>query len=139
MKYKLRRCVWEITLACCFNCRYCGSRAGQARENELDTDECLKVADELIKLGCIRVSLIGGEVFMRRDWKEIVMRLTRGGVAVNIITNGYLFNEKILDVLRSSGIESISVRYTINTDSPAVLSVYQIPYPHLRVPVFPQV
>ncbi len=109
MKYKLRRCVWEITLACCFNCRYCGSRAGQARENELDTDECLKVADELIKLGCIRVSLIGGEVFMRRDWKEIVMRLTRGGVAVNIITNGYLFNEKILDVLRSSGIESISV------------------------------
>ena len=26
MKFKLRRCVWEITLACCFSCKYCGSR-----------------------------------------------------------------------------------------------------------------
>ena len=48
MTYKLRRCVWEITLACCFKCKYCGSRAGHARENELTTEECLKVADELV-------------------------------------------------------------------------------------------
>lgn len=109
MEYRLTRCVWEITLACCFNCRYCGSRAGRARENELDTDECLRVADELINLGCRRVSLIGGEVFMRRDWKEIAGRLTSGGIAVNIITNGFLFNDNILNELRSTGLESVSV------------------------------
>ena len=109
MTYKLRRCVWEITLACCFKCKYCGSRAGRARENELSTEECLKVADELIALGCKRVSMIGGEVFMRRDWKEIVTRLTSGGVAVNIITNGFLFSESILEDLRTANIESVSV------------------------------
>lgn len=109
MKYKLTRCVWEITLACCFNCRYCGSRAGRARESELTTSECLRVADELIELGCKRVSVIGGEVFMRRDWKDIVMRLTSGGIDVNIITNGFLFNEKIINDLKDSGIESVSV------------------------------
>ena len=99
MKYKLTRCVWEITLACCFNCRYCGSRAGHARENELTGEECLRVADELIALGCRRVSLIGGEVFMRRGWQDIVGRLTDGGAAVNIITNGFLFNDAILSDL----------------------------------------
>ena len=109
MKYKLTRCVWEITLACCFNCRYCGSRAGHARENELTGEECLRVADELIALGCRRVSLIGGEVFMRRGWQDIVGRLTDGGAAVNIITNGFLFNDAILSDLKTPGIESVSV------------------------------
>ena len=109
MNYRLTRCVWEITLACCFACRYCGSKAGKARENELSTAECLRVADELIALGCRRVSLIGGEVFLRRDWKEIVGRLTGGGVAVNLITNGFLFSSRVLDDLKSLCIESVSV------------------------------
>ena len=38
-KFRLKTCVWEITLACCFSCKYCGSRAGKARENELTTEE----------------------------------------------------------------------------------------------------
>ena len=109
MKFKLRRCVWEITLACCFSCKYCGSRGGRAREGELSTEECLNVADRLAELGCRRVSLIGGEVFMRKDWKEITARLTKNGIRVNIITNGFLFSDNLIDDLREVGIESVSV------------------------------
>ena len=109
MTYHLTKCVWEITLACCFNCRYCGSRAGKARENELTTEECLRVAGELIDIGCRRVSVIGGEVFMRDDWRNIVSCLSGGGISVNIITNGFLFNDRLLRELRSCGIESVSV------------------------------
>ena len=107
--YNLRMCVWEITLACCFSCRYCGSRGGRARENELDTEECLRVADELRELGCRRVSLIGGEVFMRRDWKTIAGRLTDNGIAVNIITNGFIFRESLIRDLKDVNVESVSV------------------------------
>lgn len=109
MKFKLRRCVWEITLACCFSCKYCGSGGGRAREGELSTEECLNVADQLAELGCRRVSMIGGEVFMRKDWKEIAGRLTTNGIRVNIITNGFLFSENLIDDLRETGIESVSV------------------------------
>ena len=109
MTYHLTKCVWEITLACCFSCKYCGSRAGHARENELTTGECLKIADELTELGCRRVSMIGGEVFMRRDWKDIVTHLTGRGIAVNIITNGFLFSDRILREIRNAGVESVSV------------------------------
>ena len=109
MNFQLRRCVWEITLACCFSCRYCGSGGGRAREGELTTEECFRVADELTELGCRRVSMIGGEVFMRKDWKAIVSRLTSQGVAVNIITNGFLFSEGLIEELREAKAESVSV------------------------------
>ncbi|MBR6358759.1 MAG: radical SAM protein [Lachnospiraceae bacterium] len=109
MKYNLRMCVWEITLACCFSCKYCGSGGGKARENELTTEECLNVADQLKELGCRRVSMIGGEVFMRRDWKQIVKRLTDHGIRVNIITNGYLFKNALIQDLKEINIESVSV------------------------------
>lgn len=109
MNYDLFSCVWEITLACSFSCRYCGSKAGRARQDELTTEECLDVADQLADLGCRRVSMIGGEVFMRRDWKEIAKRLTSLGVRVNLITNGFLFREELIKDLEDVNIESVSV------------------------------
>lgn len=109
MDYQLTRCVWEITLACCFSCKYCGSKGGRARENELSTLECLDVADQLADLGCRRVSLIGGEVFMRKDWKQIVSRLTEHGIGVNIITNGFIFHEELITDLKETSVESVSV------------------------------
>ena len=107
--YRLQSCVWEITLACCFSCRYCGSGAGRARENELDTAECLSVAEQLAELGCRRVSLIGGEVFMRSDWREIVRALTDRNIRVSIITNGFIVSETLIEELRQSSIESVAV------------------------------
>lgn len=107
--YKLRFCVWEITLACCFSCKYCGSKAGKARNNELPTEACIDVARQLSNLGCRRVSLIGGEVFMRPDWDVIVKALTVGGIRVSIITNGYLFSEEIIRRLKEARVESVAV------------------------------
>ena len=107
--YRLDSCVWEITLACCFSCAYCGSRAGKPRENELTTAECLSVAGQLADLGCRRVNLIGGEVFLRRDWREITAALTGRGIAVCIITNGFVMTDAILSDLEKLRIESVAV------------------------------
>lgn len=107
--YRLRSAVWEITLACCFQCRYCGSRGGRAREGELTTDECINVARQLASLGCRRVSLIGGEVFMRDDWSAVAGELTRLGVSVCVITNGFRMTGEIISELKKAGIESVAV------------------------------
>jgi radical SAM protein with 4Fe4S-binding SPASM domain len=108
-QYKLRSCVWEITLKCSFSCRYCGSKGGRARENELTTEECRSVAGQLRDMGCRRVSLIGGEVFMRGDWDRIVRFLTDGGIRTAIITNGWLFTDRTLGLLKELGVESVAV------------------------------
>ena len=107
--YNLTGCVWEITLACCFSCSYCGSRAGKARDNELTTQECLGVAEQLGELGCERVSLIGGEVFMRPDWDVIASRLRDLGIRVNIITNGFMFTKEHISRMKAAGVTSVSV------------------------------
>ncbi len=108
-EYRLKSAVWEITLACCFSCKYCGSGGGKARKDELTTAECLRVCGELADLGCRRVSLIGGEVFLRNDWAEIVRALTASGIRVSIITNGYVFDDGIAEALKSTGAESVAV------------------------------
>ncbi len=107
--FKLKSAVWEITLACCFNCAYCGSRGGKARENELTTAECLDVAHQLARAGCRRVSVIGGEAFMRPDWAQIVEALTSRGVKVCIITNGFKMKPQIISELKRVNTESVAV------------------------------
>ena len=107
--YKLRTCVWEITLKCPFRCAYCGSCGGDAREGELTTEECADVARQLHGMGCRRVSLIGGEVFMRDDWQKIVYELTSRGIKTCIITNGYRMTSQITSVLKRLNVESVAV------------------------------
>ena len=107
--YRLDTCVWEITRACNFSCAHCGSSAGRARADELSESEALDVADQLAELGCRRVVLIGGEVFMRRDWDVIARRLVDGGVEVSLITNGSCFNEGIWQRLEQAGIPYLAV------------------------------
>ena len=107
--FRLESCVWELTLACCFGCRYCGSAGGRARADELSTAECMDAAEQLADLGCRRVSLIGGEVFLRRDWAQIAGRLTGLGVRVDVITNGYLMSPEVLEQLKQAGVSSVAV------------------------------
>ena len=107
--WQLDSTVWELTLRCCFRCAYCGSRAGEARENELTTAECLSVAGQLAELGCRRVNLLGGEVFLRPDWREITANLTGRGMKVCIITSGFVLTEGILADLEALKIESVAV------------------------------
>ncbi len=107
--FKLQSCVWEITLACCFNCAYCGSRGGKARENELSTAECIDVARQLAEMSCRRVSLIGGEVFMRPDWAEIASALTSRSIKTAIITNGFKMSASVISTLKKVNIESVAV------------------------------
>lgn len=107
--FPLRSCVWEITLKCCFACQYCGSKAGKARKNELTTEECLNVVKQLSDMGCERVSLIGGEVFLRTDWYTIVKALTDRKIKVAVITNGFCFTDELIAEIKKSGIESIAI------------------------------
>lgn len=109
MEFNLTRCVWEITLACCFSCKYCGSAGGHARPDELTTAECLNIADQLAGLGCRRVSMIGGEVFMRPDWQDIALHLYKHEIDVNIITNGFIISDALVKKLYDAHVESVSV------------------------------
>ena len=107
--WRLSRVVWELTHKCCFRCAFCGSRAGEARVNELNTEECLDVARQLADLGCGRVNLLGGEIFLRDDWARIVGALAGLGLKVCVITSGFILTAATVKTLSRLGIESVAV------------------------------
>ena len=101
MLYKIKMCVWELTLRCNIHCLHCGSSANnQTRKNELTTQEALDVVEQLAELGCENVVLSGGEPFLRKDWATLALRMVDLGIRVSFISNGYLFNDDILDILK---------------------------------------
>lgn len=100
---------WELTLKCTLNCVHCGSRAGKARPNELCLDECYRVADQLVSLGCKNLTLIGGEVFLFKGWEKLAAYLTDNGLVVNIVTNGYILGELEIDKIRQAGLFNVGI------------------------------
>lgn len=101
--------VWEITLACDLACRHCGSRAGKAREDELTTDECLDLVDQLAELGVLEVTLIGGEAYLRDDWTQIVRRIKQRGMSPLLTTGGRGLTAERAREAAAAGLDSASV------------------------------
>ena len=105
----LHNVVWEITLKCNARCLHCGSSAGEAREDELTAEESLNICDQLAEIGCKSVNLIGGELFLRADWHEIIKRLIERNIDVSIITNGIALTEDKIDFLQDIGIKTLGI------------------------------
>lgn len=101
--------VWEITMGCNMRCRHCGSSCEQALSDELTTEEALKLCDDLAELGLEWVTLSGGEPTTRPDWALLVRRLRENGVAPNMLTNGWLLDEEIVDKAADAGINILAI------------------------------
>ena len=102
--YKLYNAVWEITLSCNISCLHCGSNADiHKRPSELSTSEALNLIEQLSDIGCKRVVLSGGEPFMRKDWSILAHRIVKLGMTCHYISNGYIINDDIIDVLEELG------------------------------------
>ena len=101
-------CVWELTLSCNLRCKHCGSRAGKPRAQELSLDESLRVAGELVELGCQHITLIGGEATLYPSWHEVARRLVDLGAQVNMITNGVTWSTRHLDQAKEAGLCAVS-------------------------------
>lgn len=114
--YRPRSGVWELTLRCNMSCLHCGSRAGDARKDELTTDELFKMADDLAELGGQAFTLSGGEPLLRKEWPQLARRLVDHGMRVNMISNGFSFREKTLDLALESGLANMA--FSVDGDAP---------------------
>lgn len=109
VRYQLSSCVWELTRRCNMSCAHCGSNAGLARNRELTLEEALSIANQLLELGCQRVTLIGGEITLCRWWVEVALYLTNHGAVCDIVTNGYGKTAQDVEDIVKSRIASVSI------------------------------
>lgn len=109
MKYQPITCVWEVTMGCNMRCGHCGSSCAESLPDELTTQEALDLCNQIAELGLKWITLSGGEPLTRKDIHLLVKRLSSLGVAVNMITNGWLLERETADKLKDSGISTIAI------------------------------
>lgn len=88
---------WAITNICNLNCRHCTGMS----QDELDHEEAIGVAEDIIRLSPRWVIIEGGEPLMRQDLEEIGKRIKDDGIEVYVITNGNAFTPERFRSLKS--------------------------------------
>lgn len=101
--------VWELTLKCDLACGHCGSRAGRARGNELTTEECFDVIDQMADLGVREVTLIGGEAYLRSDWARVAAGIVDRGMQCTMTTGARQLTEERVRAAEQAGLASIGI------------------------------
>jgi len=106
----------SITDRCNLRCRYCMPEEGTPfydREDVLEADELLAVAEAGLEAGIDHFKITGGEPTVRGDVVEIVERLARLGPSdLSMTTNGLML-ERLAGPLREAGLD----RLTLSCDS----------------------
>ena len=101
--------VWEFTLMCDHRCLHCGPRAGYARDDELTTDEALRLVAEMAELGIGEVALIGGEAYLRDDFILVVRAIREHGMTSSIVTGGWGLDAERCAAAKEAGLNLVSV------------------------------
>lgn len=91
--------LFEITSKCNFNCIHCYLQDFHD-EKELEYSEIIKLMDILYDKGILFLTLTGGEVLTRKDFKDIYLYAKRKGFLVEIFTNAYLLNDELIELFQ---------------------------------------
>ena len=90
----------EITHRCPLNCIYCSNPLELARQDqELGTEEWLRIIDEAADLGVLQIHFSGGEPLLRPDLLQLIHRANERGMFANLITSGIGLTRRKLDEL----------------------------------------
>ncbi|MBI3741985.1 MAG: radical SAM protein, partial [Chloroflexi bacterium] len=83
--------------------------AGQAAENELTTDECLHLLDDMKALGTEMLILTGGEPLLRKDIYDIARAASSQGFWVVMGTNGVLITDHVAQKMVECGVKGVGI------------------------------
>jgi len=100
---------WEITNACNLRCRHCYVAAGEKLDQELRTNEALRLVDELDRIGVTDITISGGEPFCRRDLWKIIGEIKYREIPFMLYTNATLLDEEKIKKLAEYNIKCIAV------------------------------
>ncbi|MEV0945779.1 mycofactocin radical SAM maturase [Rhodococcus sp. NPDC049939] len=101
--------TWELTYACNLSCVHCLSSSGRRDPNELSTEQCKSIIDELQRMQVFYVNIGGGEPTVRPDFWELVDYATAHQVGVKFSTNGVKIDKKVAERLAASDYVDVQI------------------------------
>ena len=106
----------ELTYRCPLHCVFCYNPVDFARhEDELGTDDWLRVLREARAAGSVQCGFSGGEPMLREDLELLVAEAHRLGFYTNLLTSGVGLNERRVAELRHSGLDHIQLSFQDST------------------------
>jgi radical SAM protein with 4Fe4S-binding SPASM domain len=94
--------TFQITDRCNYECVHCYQEHREdaaAKRDELTTAEIVRIFDELAEAGVLFLTIMGGEVFVRRDADEILAAAHERGFALKLLSTGHHIHDKRADFL----------------------------------------
>jgi radical SAM protein with 4Fe4S-binding SPASM domain len=104
--------AWNITRRCNLACAHCYISAGSwhSGADELPTDECLRIVDEILDANPSPMLILsGGEPLVRDDLETIAARAAAGGATVVVGTNGIGLTDERIASLKAAGVQGVAV------------------------------
>ena len=96
-----------VTAKCNLNCVHC--YVAEQDEPELTTQEIKSVLSQLANLGCLFLTITGGELFTRKDIFEILEYAKENKFCVTLLTNGTLIEKDDIKFLKYLQIKAIGI------------------------------
>jgi len=110
--------TWELTYACNLACVHCLSSSGRRDPDELTTDECHAIIDELERMQVFYVNIGGGEPTIRKDFWDLLDYATAHHVGVKFSTNGSRVTPEV--ATRLAGNDYVDVQISLDGATPEI-------------------
>lgn len=104
--------AWNLTRRCNLECAHCYIAAGPAEtaDDELSTDECFRIAGEILAVNPSPMFVLsGGEPLLRPDLAAIASFAVERGATVVVGTNGTLLTDERIAELKAAGVSGIAI------------------------------
>ena len=101
----------SITEHCNLRCTYCMPEDGiqlTPKTHLMTADEIISIAQTFVNLGVTKIRLTGGEPLVRKDAKDIILRLGKLGVNLTITTNGILVSN-FIETFKEARIKTVNI------------------------------
>jgi PqqA peptide cyclase len=106
----------ELTYRCPLHCVFCFNPVDFAtQENELSTDDWLRVLRQGREMGAVQLGLSGGEPLLRDDLEVIVAEARRLGYYSNLLTSGVGLTESRAAALKEAGLDHVQLSFQDST------------------------
>ena len=106
----------EVTYRCPLHCAFCYNPVDYARhDNELSTEDWLRVLREARELGAVQCGFSGGEPLLRDDLELLVAEAHRLGYYTNLLTSGVGLTEARAAALKAAGLDHVQLSFQDST------------------------
>lgn len=108
---------FTVTRKCNFNCLHCFNCSGSSIENDLSDEQLYGIAMQISEVKPSTVCICGGEPILRKNIVyKIIKQLSNHCGAVNMVSNGYLITQDIINQLKENGL--LTLQISLDGDTP---------------------